>query len=332
MASNPVALDALSVFSLGGPPKSFLVSHSKPPVERQATNGNQQPMATCLWVPSPIEAQSPPLGFESCAIEGSASAESQATIPQKSGSKTEHSRLTSFHRHFSPFLSDRPGATTTGTGACRPFAPRDPFAIHWAALDVAHAIFIRTTNTRSATVRSTHLAISVAICCHMLHGDYWKHQVKSKVMKGWDGLWKLFSNSRHVPHCPILSNSIEFAAFSVRFLELMPPLQVRLHLLQPSQDDHLRWNSWNVICQTWCRVYPYLSSFHMCFDVFCFILSLLHRFAPRVPRVQKNKISKDSADSPRDILPDHTLSSRWDLRCTPGTKMTKMHKIRRALQ
>ena len=66
-------------------------------------------------------------------------------------------------------ISHRPGATTTGTGACRPFAPRDPLAIHWAALDVAHAIFIRTTNTRSATVRSTHLAI-----CHLLPYAAWK--------------------------------------------------------------------------------------------------------------------------------------------------------------
>ena len=43
------------------------------------------------------------------------------------------------------------------------------------------------------------------------------------------------------------------------------------------------------------------------------------------------KISKGMADSPRDILPDHNLSSRWDLCCTPGTKMPHrlQHKLRR---
>ena len=40
------------------------------------------------------------------------------------------------------------------------------------------------------------------------------------------------------------------------------------------------------------------------------LVFLLHRFAPGAPRVQKNKISKGLADSPRDILPDHNLSSR----------------------
>ena len=169
-------------------------------------------------------------------------------------------------------------------------------------------------HTPSSSALPTHalppcaaLTLPSAICCHMLHGNYWKHQVKSKVMKGWDGLWKLFSNSRNVPHCPILSKSIEFAAFSVRFLELMPPLQVRLHLLQPSQDDHLRWNSWNVILVKHdvelIHIDPIFICVLMSFALFYLCCTLLH-LGPLVSKRTK---------SPRARLTVHGTYARITL-------------------
>ena len=120
-------------------------------------------MAGMCRVPDPIEARFPPHGFGS--LKESQSLPSRVK-PKHIRNVTSQFCIRSTYIYTYNVYSESllfhvlfgPVPTATRSAAWRPFAPWNPFTIHWTSLDVAHTVFIRR-----ALASLTSMG-----CCHLL--------------------------------------------------------------------------------------------------------------------------------------------------------------------